>query len=163
MPLLYLFCRSCDIFLSIYWLHTIPLCHLIRVLKFINYIISLLNHLVFLVIRCSWDILSIIFVRSRFIVYSTKSSRGPVDRVTFFCAFNLVHQCIFLISSVESTYIMTISVPILFTLYKIQGSVLNCLNPYLRVIVLMYSLNQKCAACTRTHIDLIGVNISSYI
>ena len=44
---------------------------------------------------------------------------------------------------------MKIEVLSLPTLYKIQGSVLHLLNHLLRVIVLMYYLNQQYADCTR--------------
>ena len=67
------------------------------------------------------------------------------------------------ISSVSSTYTMTIPVPSLFTLYKRQGSALHYLNPALGVIFLIYSLNQQRAACTRPLIDFIWVNISLYL
>ena len=58
---------------------------------------------------------------------------------------------------------MKISVPILFTLYKIIGSDLNSLNHTSRSIVLIYSLNQQQLACTGIYMYLDSANISLYI
>ena len=58
---------------------------------------------------------------------------------------------------------MKTSAPSLFTLYTIQISVFHCLNTALRVILLMYCLNQLSPACNRNYIHLIRANLSFYV
>ena len=104
-------------------------------------------------------------MRSRLIAHSTKSSSSPVD---LFAHYFLVHSIISInyglspIVILSSTYTINNGVPSPFTLCKIQLSVLNYLYSILRVITLMYYLNQKRDDCNRPQIDLISVSISSY-
>ena len=102
---------------------------------------------------------------SLLILHPKKSSSSSIDQVTYYF---LIHSIVFVnaglstIDRVLSTCTMPIAVPISFNLYNRQGSVLNFLNPALRVIVLMYSFNHQRYACTRTYIDFISVNIYWY-
>ena len=103
---------------------------------------------------------------SRLIVNPTKSSSSPIYR--FIYCF-LMHSIVFInaglspVSSVSSTYTITITVLSSCTLYNRPGLVLHCQNPALRFIVLMYHLNQQCAACIILQRYFIIVNISYYV
>ena len=105
---------------------------------------------VVLVITFSWEILSVILVRSHFIVNPTKYSSGPVDQVTY---YSLVHSIVSIntglstISRVSSMCTIIIAVLSLFTIYKRQLSFLRWFNTALRVVVFMYYLNQIFSAC----------------
>ena len=126
-PLLYLFCISYDNFVSISWFSAIPLSGVSVVLKVVNYFIPLLNHLVVLLIICGGEILRVILVRSRLIVHSMKSSNSPNDSVAYYILMNsitLINSGLSTISSMKSTYTMTIKVHSSYTLYKTQGKVL---------------------------------------
>ena len=152
MTLLYLWCRSYDIFLSVSWLRTILLCGLAGLLKAISDFTYSLNPWVVWIVRCGWEMLWVILVRSRLIVHSTKSSDETVGRVPYYFLMHLIvyiNAGLTSINSVSSMYTMTSTVLSSFNLYKRQGSVLHCLNPALSVIVLIYSLNQQCDSCTR--------------
>ena len=152
MPLLYLLCGSFNLFVYVSWSLTIPLCGVSEVSKVIIYLKSLLNPWVILVIRCIWYILRVILVGFCLIVHPTKSYSVPIDQVSYyFLVYSIVsiNTVFYSISSVSYTYTMKISVPRSFTLYNKQGSILHYLNTALGVILLMYSFNQKHAACMR--------------
>ena len=83
MPFLYLFCKFFDVFVSIYWLRTIPFCGVAGVLKVIIDFTYLLNAWIILLIRYGWEILRAILVRSRLIVNPKSYSRGPVYLVAY--------------------------------------------------------------------------------
>ena len=107
-----------------------------------------------------------ILVRPHLIVNPKDSFSGTVD---VFGYYFLVYSNISInvgsypIDRVLYTYIMTTKVLSLFTLYKRQGWFFHLLNPSLRVIVLMFSLDQLCAACLIPQTHLISPNISSWI
>ena len=151
-PLLYLFHRLYDIFVSVSWLSKIPLCCVGGVFQVISDFIYSLNTLVVLLVRYGWQILRVVLVSSCLIVNPEKFSISPID--WFVYSFS-VHSITFInyglspIARVSSTYMNTITVPSSFFLYKRQQPVLHCLNPDLRVIVVVYSLNQKRYDCTR--------------
>ena len=120
---------------------------------------------VILVIRSGWEILRFILVRSRLIIHPKKSSSVSINIVTYYF---LVHSIVSIssglshFSSVSYVYTMTIVVQSSFTTYNRPLSLLHCLNPYLRVIVLMYYLDQPFDSCTRTQIHWISVYKYSY-
>ena len=90
-------------------------------------------------------------MRSRLIAHLMNSYSSPIDKVTYYF---LMYSSVFidarlsLISIVAYTYTMIIIVLGSFNLYKKQVSFLIFLNPDLKVIVLIYSLNHKRAYCT---------------
>ena len=152
-PLLYLFCILYDVFASVSWLHTILLCYVAVLFKVIIEFMSSINPWVILLIRSRWEIFRMILVRSRYIVHPTKSSNLTIDIAAYYF---LVNSTVFIssvlppIDRVLSTYTMTMTSPSLFTIYSRQESVLHYLNPALRVIFLVYYLNQQRAVCRIT-------------
>ena len=64
-----------------------------------------------------------------------------------------INDCLSPVVSISCMYKITISVPSLFTLYKIQVSVFYCFNTALRFIVFMYYFKQQCTACKRPQIN----------
>ena len=113
-PLLYLFCRFYDIFVSIYWLLKPPLCGVSGVLKVISDFMSSLNSWVILVIISGWEILRVILVRSRWIVNPKKSFSWPIDWVVYYLLMHSIvsiNDGLSLIASVSSTYTVKIKVP----------------------------------------------------
>ena len=83
-------------------------------------------------------------MKSHLIVHPTKSSSSTIDQ---FEQYFLMHSIIFIhygfypISGMSSTYTIIITFLSSFNRYKIQGLVLHCLDPTLRVVLLMYSMN----------------------
>ena len=151
-PLLCIFCRYYYMFVSVYCLHTIPLCDLSGILEVISDFTFSLNPWVILFIRSGWEILRVFLVSSRFIVHPTKSTNSTIDQVEYYFLMNsilFVNAGLYPISSLPSTYMITITVLGLFTPYKILGSFLHCFNPALRFIFLVYYLNHKRYACER--------------
>ena len=126
-PLLYILCRFDDIFMSVRWLRTIPICGVAVVLKVISYFMSSLNTWVVLLIISGWEILRVLLVSTLLVVHPMKYYSSPIDWVAY--SF-LMYSIIFInsglspISSVPLSYTMTIIVPRSFTWYKRQRSVL---------------------------------------
>ena len=102
MPLLYISCKSYDIFVSVSWLRKIPLCGVAGVLKVISDSMSLLKHWVVLLIISGWEILRVVLVRSCFIVHPKKSSNSPIDRVAYSFLVHLIEFINDGLSSIES-------------------------------------------------------------
>ena len=111
--LLDLFCRSYDIFVSVYWLLKIPLWGVSGVLNEISYFTPLLNTWFIWLIIYGWEILRAILARSRSIVHPDKSYSSPIDPVTYYFlmySIVLINSGLSSIYSVPSTYTIPIKV-----------------------------------------------------
>ena len=119
--LLYLFCISFKYFVPVFLIMYNPLVWCIRGIESHNWFKSLLYPWFFIIIICGWEILRVVLVRSWLIIHPTESSSGPIYRVAYYLLMHLIvyiNDGLYKITSVTSMYKITISVPILFTMYK---------------------------------------------
>ena len=143
---------SFEIFVPIFCVHKTLLCGVAASLKVINYFTSLLNPQVNFAIGFDLEILRVVLSRSNLIMHAKNYSSKNIDLVIYYLfvySIISINDCLSPVVSISCMYKITISVPSLFTLYKIQVSVFRCFNTALRFIVFMYYFKQQCTACKR--------------
>ena len=96
--------------------------------------------------QVQFKILMVILGMSHLIIHPVNSYIHPIKKVAhYFLVYSNISNNFRLsvIASVSYTYIIIIAIPSSFTLYNRQVFNFHCLNPILRVVVLVYLLNQQ--------------------
>ena len=112
----------------------------------------IIKSLIRFAIMCNWEILRVDLLSSRLIVHPENFSCWPIYLIIYyFLIYSIlsINSGLSMIYSVAYKYKITIAVLSLFTVCKIQVPVLHGLNTAVRVVVLIYFLNQKCTSYTR--------------